>query len=83
MIPCIAAVKLRVFLKAVSFLPPFFFFFSSCSNFAIRIFLAIIVKFKMGPRNRGGRPTLSQGLDREVSYAIGRGGGVKKTGCFR
>lgn len=22
---------------------------------------------RMGPRNRGGRPTLSQGLDREVS----------------
>lgn len=24
----------------------------------------------MGPRNRGGRPSLTAGLDREVSYAI-------------
>lgn len=31
---------------------------------------AVIATQNIMPRNRGGRPTLSQGLDREVNFAI-------------
>lgn len=57
-----------VIAKAASFsAAPLFSFFRDSPQLNQFLVDITFANSRMGPRNRGGRPTLSQGLDREVS----------------